>query len=114
MKVFVVLLAVIGTALCNYYQNILGMTSNIKTNEIFCSAARLHGSVDKTPNGLAALLAEKGGLRIGEVGTRIVGGGFYRIIKVNFRKTLTRLRFWFLLQAKLRQLQTFLTSLLCK
>ncbi|XP_037029541.1 trypsin-3-like [Bradysia coprophila] len=54
MKVFVLLLAVLGTTL----------------------AAKLDKTpyLDKTPNGLAALLAEKGGIEVGEIGTRIVGG----------------------------------------
>ncbi|XP_037029540.1 trypsin-3-like [Bradysia coprophila] len=64
MKVFVLLLAVLGTTL----------------------AAKL----DKTPNGLAALLAEKGGVPVGGIGTRIVGGTTTPIEQVPYIVSMQR------------------------
>lgn len=63
-----------------YYQNkSLNQAINIQTNIILLKAAKLDKTpnFDQTPKGLAALLAENGGLHVGEIGTRIVGGRFY-------------------------------------
>lgn len=63
-----------------YYQNkSLNQAINIQINIILLKAAKLDKTpnFDQTPKGLASLLAENGGLHVGEIGTRIVGGRFY-------------------------------------